>query len=179
LVVAVAACDKTPTGRRQLTLIPESQIERLGVQTFARIKRTQPMEVSPQINALVRCVAKTIIDMLPNQQSPWEVVVFRDAQPNAFVLPGGKIGINTGILRVTENPAQLATIIGHEVAHVLADHANERMTQELGIQAIFYLLQQFFTPILIVTMPPQRLRRTSISGAVYSSRCISRSGTTA
>jgi hypothetical protein len=40
------------------------------VQTFARIKRTQPMEVSPQINALVRCVAKTIIDMLPNQQSP-------------------------------------------------------------------------------------------------------------
>jgi len=56
LVVAVAACDKTPTGRRQLTLIPESQIERLGVQTFARIKRTQPMEVSPQINALVRCV---------------------------------------------------------------------------------------------------------------------------
>jgi len=143
LVVAVAACDKTPTGRRQLTLIPESQIERLGVQTFARIKRTQPMEVSPQINALVRCVAKTIIDMLPNQQSPWEVVVFRDAQPNAFVLPGGKIGINTGILRVTENPAQLATIIGHEVAHVLADHANERMTQELGIQAVFYLLRFF------------------------------------
>jgi predicted Zn-dependent protease len=71
------------------------------------------------------------------------VVVFRNAQLNAFVLPGGKIGINTGILRVTENPDQLAAIIGHEVAHVLADHANERMTQELGFQAVFYLIRLF------------------------------------
>ena len=143
LAVAVTACEKTPTGRRQLALIPEDQMERLGVQTFAQLKRVQAIETSPQINTVVRCVAKAIIDVLPDPRQPWEVVVFRDPQLNAFVLPGGKIGINTGILRVTENQAQLATIIGHEIAHVLADHANERMTQELGVQAVLYLIGFF------------------------------------
>lgn len=139
-VVLVAACEKTPTGRWQLALMPEDQLEHLGVQTFANLKQAQPIETDPQINTLVGCVAKAIIDVLPNQQQSWEVVVFRDPQPNAFALPGGKIGINTGILRVTETQAQLATIIGHEVAHVLADHANERMTQELGVKAVLVLV---------------------------------------
>lgn len=140
LVVLVTACEKTPTGRWQLALIPEDQLEHLGVQTFANLKQAQPIETDPQINAVVRCVAKAVIDVLPNQQQSWEVVVFRNPQPNAFALPGGKIGINTGILRVTETQAQLATIIGHEVAHVLADHANERMTQELGVKAVLVLV---------------------------------------
>lgn len=140
LVVLVTACEKTPTGRWQLALIPEDRLEQLGAHTFANLKQTQPIEADPQINTLVRCVAKAIIDVLPNQQQSWEVVVFRDPQPNAFALPGGKIGINTGILRVTETQAQLATIIGHEVAHVLADHANERMTQELGVKAVLVLV---------------------------------------
>jgi predicted Zn-dependent protease len=118
-------------------------MERLGVQTFANLKHAQPIETSPQINTLVRCVAKAIIDVLPNQQQSWEVVVFRDPQPNAFALPGGKIGFNTGILRVAETQAQLATIIGHELAHVLADHANERMTQELGVKAVLLLVGLF------------------------------------
>lgn len=118
-------------------------MELLGTQTFAELKRAQPIETSPQVNAIVRCVAKAIIEVLPNPQPPWEVAVFRDPQPNAFVLPGGKIGINTGILRITENQAQLATILGHEVSHVLADHANERMTQELGVQVVLYLIGLF------------------------------------
>lgn len=139
-VVLVTACEKTPTGRWQLALIPEDQLERLGVQTFSNLKQAQPIETDPQINALVRCISKAIIEVSPGQRQSWEVVVFRDPQPNAFAMPGGKIGINTGILRVAETQAQLATIIGHEVAHLLADHANERMTQELGVKAVLMLV---------------------------------------
>ncbi|KPQ24666.1 Peptidase family M48 [Halomonas sp. HL-93] len=62
-------------------------------------------------------------------------MVFENPSPNAFALPGGRIGVHTGLLRVAETPAQLATVIGHEVAHVLADHGNERLTQQLGIKA--------------------------------------------
>ena len=59
----------------------------------------------------------------------WEVVVFDSDQVNAFALPGGKIGVYTGLLKVAVTQDQLATVIGHEIAHVLADHSNERLSQ--------------------------------------------------
>ena len=68
---------------------------------------------------------------MPPQQgfSVWEVVVFDSEQVNAFALPGGKIGVYTGLLKVAENQDQLAAVIGHEIAHVLANHSNERLSQ--------------------------------------------------
>jgi len=60
----------------------------------------------------------------------WEVVVFEEEEPNAFALPGGKIGVNTGIVKVAKSQDQLATVLGHEVAHVIAHHANERVSQQ-------------------------------------------------
>ncbi len=73
----------------------------------------------------------------------WEIAVFENATPNAFALPGGKIGVHSGLLELAENQAQLATVIGHEIAHVLADHGNERLTQELGLQAGMLLVGLF------------------------------------
>jgi predicted Zn-dependent protease len=61
-------------------------------------------------------------------------VVFKDPDVNAFALPGGRIGVYTGLLEVTENQQQLAAVIAHEVAHVLANHANERLSQALAVQ---------------------------------------------
>ncbi|HAZ88545.1 MAG TPA: peptidase, partial [Marinobacter adhaerens] len=78
----------------------------------------------------------------PMPQS-WEIAVFENATPNAFALPGGKIGVHSGLLELAENQAQLATVIGHEIAHVLADHGNERLTQELGLQAGMLLVGLF------------------------------------
>ncbi|MDX1656323.1 MAG: M48 family metallopeptidase [Candidatus Competibacteraceae bacterium] len=143
LLIGLTGCDETPTGRKQLALIPEGQMAQLGARSFAEIKSTQPIETDPRINAVVRCVAQAVVDALPEPHQSWEVVVFRNPQPNAFALPGGKIGINTGILQVTETPDQLATIVGHEVAHVLVDHANERLTQELGVSAALMLVSLF------------------------------------
>ena len=133
-LLLVIACEESPTGRKQLTLLPDSQLAAMGEQAFDELKRTQPITTDPAVNALVRCVAEAVITALPDQQQSWEVVVFNDPVPNAFALPGGKIGVNTGMLTVTETPAQLAAVIGHEIGHVLADHGNERLTQELAVQ---------------------------------------------
>jgi predicted Zn-dependent protease len=133
-LLLVTACEESPTGRKQLTLLPDSQLAAMGAQAFTDLKQTQPIATDPSVNAFVRCVAEAVIAALPDQQQSWEVVVFSDPVPNAFALPGGKIGVNTGMLTVADTPAQLAAVIGHEIGHVLADHGNERLTQELAVQ---------------------------------------------
>ena len=141
LLLGLTACEETPTGRSQLALVPESVMADLGQKAFAQIKQAQPVASNPVVNRSVQCVADEIIkaatELYPPEGMPdsWEVAVFDDPTPNAFALPGGKIGVHTGLLKVARTPAQLAAVIGHEVAHVLADHGNERLTQELGIEA--------------------------------------------
>ncbi|MGD8875104.1 MAG: M48 family metallopeptidase, partial [Gammaproteobacteria bacterium] len=76
----------------------------------------------------------------------WEVVVFNDSDANAFALPGGKIGVYTGLLKVAENQDQLATVIGHEVAHVLARHSNERVSQKFAVEQGLSLISAIANP---------------------------------
>ncbi|MCG9628163.1 M48 family metallopeptidase [Vibrio mediterranei] len=127
----IAACSSSPTGRNQLILFSDAQMSQLGAQSFEQMKKEQKVSTDKEVNAYVQCVAKTITDHVPPQPefSEWEVVVFDSDQVNAFALPGGKIGVYTGLLNVAVTPDQLATVIGHEVAHVLADHSNERLSQ--------------------------------------------------
>ncbi|MDA0107428.1 M48 family metallopeptidase [Vibrio sp. La 4.2.2] len=131
VTTAIAACSSSPTGRNQLILFSDAQMSQLGTQSFEQMKNEQKVSTDKEVNAYVQCVAKTITDHVPPQPefSEWEVVVFDSDQVNAFALPGGKIGVYTGLLNVAVTPDQLATVIGHEVAHVLADHSNERLSQ--------------------------------------------------
>ncbi|MGV2988622.1 M48 family metallopeptidase [Vibrio sp. E150_011] len=131
VTTAIAACSSSPTGRNQLILFSDNEMSQLGSQSFEQMKQEQKISTNKAINAYVQCVAKTITDHVPPQAefSEWEVVVFDSEQVNAFALPGGKIGVYTGLLNVAVTPDQLATVIGHEVAHVLADHSNERLSQ--------------------------------------------------
>lgn len=139
----LAGCDETPTGRRQLALLPDSQLAAYGARTFADLKRTQPAVTDPAINRYVHCVAQSIIAALPENRGDWEVVVFRNPSPNAFALPGNKIGVNSGMLRVAHTQDQLAAVIAHEVGHMLADHANERLTQQLAVQGGLAIVDLF------------------------------------
>ena len=66
----------------------------------------------------------------------WEIVVFRDPEANAFALPGGKVGVQTGILKVATSDAQLAAVVGHEIGHVIARHGNERVSESLGVEGV-------------------------------------------
>ena len=137
-----SACATSPTGRSQLHLFPEGQMKAMGVQAFQQIKEKEPTLDSGPAVAFVRCVADAITAAVDSGGAPesWEVEVFRSEQVNAFALPGGKIGVYTGLLKVTENQAQLAAVMGHEVGHVLADHSNERMSTTYATQAGVTLL---------------------------------------
>lgn len=133
VIVTCAACATSPTGRKQLRLLPESQMSQMGVTAFAEMKREIPIDSNPQRNALVQCVADSIVAALPDarDRTGWEVVVFDDKTANAFALPGKKIGVHSGMLAVARTPSELSAVVGHEIAHVLAGHANERVSSSL------------------------------------------------
>lgn len=148
-ILLLTGCDKTPTGRDQLALVPASMMAQFGSQAFLQMQQQIPASENATSNARVQCIAREILlevgNRFPGTPMPntWEIVLFDDPAPNAFALPGGKIGVNQGLLDVASNNAQLATVIGHEVAHVLARHGNERLTQELGIKAVLLLVGLF------------------------------------
>lgn len=129
--LALLACTSSPTGRNQLLLFSNNDMSHLGAQSFEQMKQQLEISTNAKTNAYVQCVTDSITRHVPPQPgfSEWEVVVFESDQVNAFALPGGKIGVYTGLLDVAVNQDQLATVIGHEIAHVLADHSNERLSQ--------------------------------------------------
>src|SRR5690606_20263712 len=79
-----------------------------------------------------QCIVDALVRELPPewQRLPWEAQAFAIAEPNAFALPGGKVGVNTGLLRVADTPDKLAAVLGHEIGHVVYRHAGERISQQ-------------------------------------------------
>ncbi len=142
----LVACTSSPLGRKQLILVPAGQMDAMGVAAFDEMKQVQAIETDPALNAYVRCVAAAILAATPEagDAADWEVMLFRDDTPNAFALPGKRIGVHTGLLTVAVTPDQLASVIGHEVAHVLAHHGNERvstgMVSQLGLGVLDQVL---------------------------------------
>lgn len=131
VLASLTACATSPTGRSQLIMISESEMAQLGAQAFRQIQKQQTVADDPGARRYVQCVTNAITDRLggAHADTRWEVRVFRDETANAFALPGGKIGVHTGLLDVAGNQHQLATVIGHEVGHVLSRHGAERVSQ--------------------------------------------------
>ena len=130
ILLALSACSTSSTGRNQVSLYSNAELNQMGVTSFEQMKKEIPISKDKATNDFVICVADAITANVSKSahQGEWEVVVFDSAQVNAFALPGGKIGVYTGILQVTENQDQLAAIIGHEVGHVIEHHSNERLS---------------------------------------------------
>jgi predicted Zn-dependent protease len=102
---------------------------------FDKMKQSTPISRDPEINSLVQRVGKRIAAVAPLPNAQWEFVVFDQPDTaNAFCLPGGKVGVYTGILSITKDEAGLATVIGHEVSHAVARHGGERMSHALLTQ---------------------------------------------
>ena len=140
LGLLVSGCVESPTGRNQLILMSGSQMDQMGITAYEQMKEQQPVSSDARTVAYVRCVADQITATLAEQQD-WEVNVFNDPAANAFALPGGKIGVNSGLLEVAQTADQLATVMAHEVAHVLAQHSNERVSIQMATQTGMQLLQ--------------------------------------
>jgi metalloendopeptidase OMA1, mitochondrial len=138
LSIMLTGCATVPvTGRSQLRLVSAEQEMQLGLTSFEQMKTEVPISPDPAANALVQKVGKRIAAAAAKDlpDAKWEFVVFESKEANAFCLPGGKIGVYTGILPITKDEAGLATVLGHEVAHASAHHGGERMSQAMVLQA--------------------------------------------
>lgn len=137
--LALSGCYTNPvTGRQSLVLISPGEELTLGQQSFTEISRTEKTSKDPVHNARVKRVgeriARAVGDQLPNAK--WEFVVFESKEANAFALPGGKVGVYTGLLSLAESDSELAIVMGHEIGHVIARHGAERMSEAMVITGI-------------------------------------------
>jgi predicted Zn-dependent protease len=102
------------------------------------MRKTEKVSADPGMNARVKRVgeriAQAVGEQMPNAK--WEFVVFESKDVNAFALPGGKVGVYTGLLRLAESDSELAIVMGHEIGHVIARHGAERMSEGMVIAGI-------------------------------------------
>jgi len=140
VAVLIAGCATVPhTGRKQLNFLPDKDLDSLGARTYSELLKREPECKDPKINEFVQTVAGRVSKAAEGVDRPgfdWKILVVEKDIPNAFVLPGGKIVVYTGILPFVKNEAGLAAVIGHEIGHAVARHGGERLSQQLAIQGV-------------------------------------------
>jgi predicted Zn-dependent protease len=124
---ALAGCAYNETlGRNQLLIVDDSALTQQADAAWAEALRTQRVSTDAAANARIRRIGDRIVEAAGLTNRRWDYALFVSDSPNAFVLPSGKIGVTTGLLSLVRNDDQLATVLGHEVGHVVARHAAER-----------------------------------------------------
>lgn len=132
IAACCGGCRSAPmTGRRQLILLPESQEMALGLQAYEDVLATETLSTNVPLSQLVSRVGHRIADVSGRSDFDWEFQLVQSETQNAFCLPGGKVAVYEGILPICANEAGLAVVMAHEVAHALARHGGERMSQTM------------------------------------------------
>ncbi len=130
-----AACATAPiTGRSQLMLLPEGAELEMGLSAYRQVLSRSKVSGDPAANAQVTRVGRRIAEATGRGDFQWEFTVLEDPQVNAFALPGGKVAVYTGLLPVARDDPGLAAVLGHEVAHAVARHGAERVSQTLLVE---------------------------------------------
>ncbi len=129
-VATLGACATSPTGRSQLILVSKDEVSQMGIASYREMQSKVPATRNVRTSSYVNCVAQRVT--AEAGEGAWEVTTFESKELNAFALPGGKIGVYTGLLTAATNQDQLATVIGHEVAHVLSNHSAERLSDQMA-----------------------------------------------
>lgn len=130
ILFATACASVGITGRRQLMLVDPGQESALGLQAWQEVMSQSKISTDAENTRLVNEVGARIA-AISGADYDWKFALIEDKSINAFCLPGGKVAIYTGILPYTQTADGLAVVISHEVAHALARHAAERMSQEM------------------------------------------------
>jgi len=142
VLVTLVACETVPiSGRSQLVLIPEGTEVKMGLTSYQEIIGKSKLSTDARANEQLARVGRRIADATGRTDYQWEFKVIEDPQVNAFCLPGGKVAVYTGILPVTHDDAGLAAVLGHEVAHAIARHGGERISQQLAVQGGLIAIQ--------------------------------------
>ncbi|MDD2226035.1 MAG: M48 family metallopeptidase [Dysgonamonadaceae bacterium] len=145
-VFLVQGCSSVPiTGRRQLMLISDQQVITLSLQQYQDyINTANIITGTPEAQKVKKVgmkIANAVETFLKNsgasseiQNYAWDFKLVEDKSINAFAMPGGKVVVYSGLLPVAQDEASLAVVIGHEIGHVVAKHAHERISQQLALQ---------------------------------------------
>lgn len=146
VVIVLVSCSSVMlTGRRQLNMVSDSELNQLSFAAYKQLKDSLPLSTDKINTAMVKRVGSRITvavekymqtngmaSQIKNYQ--WEYNLFKVNQVNAFAMPGGKIAVYEGILPKTKTEQGLAAVVGHEIAHVIARHSAERYSQQLAAQ---------------------------------------------
>ena len=144
--VLLAACSTTETGRTQLTLKSERQLEYEAKQAYEMMRENLPLVKDQATIDYVACVANALIEVLdePAKSMYWELALFDQPVVNASVMAGGKISVYSGLLSQAQNQHQVASVMGHEMAHAISKHTNERASRaavsDVGIEIAALIL---------------------------------------
>lgn len=167
----ISGCGSVPvTGRKQMLLVSDQEVLTLSLQEYGEYIKSAPKSTDKTNTALVQRVGRNIANAveaymkangyeseLANYQ--WEFNLIKSNEVNAFCMPGGKIVVYEGILPITKDETGLAVVLGHEVAHAVAKHANERMSQQM--------VQQYGGAALGTVLSGSSGQIQNIAGAVY------------
>ncbi|KMP10914.1 peptidase M48 family protein [Candidatus Nitromaritima sp. SCGC AAA799-C22] len=135
-LAVVTACVTTPVSKKSaFIMIPMRQEISLGKQAYNQILEKEKDSEDKEMAALVERIGQRIAAVSAMPDLEWEFRLIESKQQNAFALPGGKVAVYTGLLPVAMNEAGLATVMSHEIAHVIARHGAQRMTQQLILTA--------------------------------------------
>ncbi len=152
------SCSTVPlSGRSQLNLLPESELMAMSVTNYGDFLKENKLSANQEQTAMVKRIGSKIasaVDRYLNENGlgsrvadyKWEFNLVEEATPNAWCMPGGKVVVYSGILPITQTEAGLAVVMGHEIAHAIAEHGSERMSQgliaEMGGMALATALQE-------------------------------------
>ena len=127
----LAGCTTAPvTGRQQLMLMSSAEAAGMGRDAYSQILQEKGIASNPQQTAMMKRAGERIAAANGMAGQHWEFNLINDDTPNAFALPGGYVGVNTGLFQVVKTEDQLAAVMGHEIAHVVAHHPEERISRE-------------------------------------------------
>src|SRR5690554_785605 len=145
IILFLTSCGSVPfTGRRQLQLVSNDEVIALSLQQYQEFMRSAPLERGTADAQMVQRVGNRLARAVETfyrsngyeseiSNYAWEFNLVADKSVNAFAMPGGKVVVYSGLLRVTQTEEALAVVIGHEIAHVIAQHSNERISQQVAL----------------------------------------------
>ncbi len=146
ILLVTISCTTVPlTGRRQLSLVPESEMISLSLTQYGQFLKENKTSTDQAKTAMVRRVGQKVAKAVESYMSQkglsdnlkgyqWEFNLVENKEVNAWCMPGGKVVVYTGLLPVAQNDEGLATVLGHEIAHAVARHGSERMSDQMFVQ---------------------------------------------
>lgn len=171
LMFCFSSCGVVPlTGRRQILLVSDQEVLSSSLTQYRDYMKTAPKSTSATQSAMVTRVGKRIADATERylrangladelKDFSWEFNLVKDDQVNAFCMPGGKIVVYEGLMKLVSSDDELAVVVGHEVAHAVAKHSNERMSQQM--------LAQYGAQILNRSLSEKGTAVQALAGTVY------------